>query len=509
MYNYATESLKLSVSGQQQVSEDQHSFPDKLKSAVSNKLSDTVSPNSQSGTNFELFEPVLTSDLYTSFPLNNDIPRINENDANVQIDHCYRVIKTESSIFDNQTPYGETCQETAMSSLSSKDVEPEVFNEISEHENTNRNSQQSETNVFANSADEDTEAVWGKMKRKRSPAVSKGTVGLRKSPKKKKASGNKTMNYRQKRKLPRSSKYTETPSKKSDGDKVEKTDEIMIKKGNKKDGRECEESLCSEECQQTFRRQIDYDNHRIGGKCKLECEFCGKVFDRKTLKSFRLHLDTHSSHRKGSDTNCQHCGKNFPNKANLERHKKSRHSDDNAFRCGQCFFNYSSESELYLHKLKKHNREEGKFPCPECPKVYSLAKTLQYHIQFIHLGNCLPCSICGRRCRKEDLRRHEATHRTSRDYKCDQCASDFKSKSELTLHKKRHTKSYTHYCETCGQGCFGVKELVTHRRIHTGEKPFACSLCDYRCAHKPNLKIHMRGVHDKSTQPQNTHNSTQ
>ena len=224
----------------------------------------------------------------------------------------------------------------------------------------------------------------------------------------------------------------------------------MIKKGDKKDGRECRERLYSYECKQTFRSQIDYDNHRIDGKCKLICEFCGKVFDRKTLKSFRLHLDNHSRQRKGSDTKRQHCGKTFPHRANLERHQKSRHSDDNAFRCDQCFFNYSSELELYLQKLKKHNRDEGKFPCPECPKVYGLAKTLQYHIQFIHLGNGLPCSVCGKLCRKEDLRHHEATHRTSSDYKCDQCSSDFKSKSELTLHKKRHTKSYTHYCETCG-----------------------------------------------------------
>ena len=206
--------------------------------------------------------------------------------------------------------------------------------------------------------------------------------------------------------------------------------------------------------------------------------------------------DNHDRIRAGYDK-CKDCGKTFQSKANLERHQKNCHSVDKTFRRDECLFYYPSEIELYLHKLKKHNREEGKFPCPECPKVYGLAKTLRSHMQFMHLGNGLPCSFCGQLCKKEHLRTHEAIHRTSKDYKCDKCSSAFKRKAELKLHMKRHTNPYSCYCETCGQGCFGSKDLVEHKRIHTGEKPFACSICDYRCAHKPNLKIHMK-VHNKS-----------
>ena len=193
---------------------------------------------------------------------------------------------------------------------------------------------------------------------------------------------------------------------------------------------------------------------------------------------------------------CKDCGQNFPQKVNLNRHRKSCHSEDMTVKCDMCSFKFQSETELYIHMIKKHGQGDNEFLCPKCPKVFSRARSLRNHVDYMHLGLGIPCSVCGKACSKYDIKAHEAIHRTTKDFKCDLCSAAFKTKSELQLHRKRHTKPYSVYCEMCGQGCFSGKELVEHQRIHTGEKPFACSLCDYRCAHKPNLKIHMK-VHNK------------
>ena len=203
------------------------------------------------------------------------------------------------------------------------------------------------------------------------------------------------------------------------------------------------------------------------------------------------------------DIKCKDCGQKFPQKVNLKRHRKSCHSEDMIVKCDKCSFKLPSETELYIHTIKKHGQGDGKFPCPKCPKVYGFAKTLRNHMHYMHLGLGIPCRVCGEVCSKYGLKNHEATHRTTKDFKCDLCSAAFKRKAELQIHRRRHTKPYSVYCEVCGQGCFSGRELVEHRRIHTGEKPFACSICDYRCAHKPNLKIHMK-VHNKQTVPPNT-----
>ena len=248
-----------------------------------------------------------------------------------------------------------------------------------------------------------------------------------------------------------------------------------------------------DDCKRTFTGRKRYENHLIDGKCYWECEFCGRTFHHRNKTSYEVHLKLH---RNEYDYQCQECGMAFVTKHNLVRHQQGRHATDRPHSCDKCSYRFHTKASLYRHIEKTHSEGDGINRCPKCSKCFDLPSQLQTHLEKRHLDPDIPCSVCGKLVRPTSLWRHEASHKESKDFKCDHCPAAFKFKAELVVHKKRHTKEYSDYCEHCGKGFYGSNPLKIHRRIHTGEKPYACSLCDYRCALKGNLKLHMK-VHEK------------
>ena len=149
-----------------------------------------------------------------------------------------------------------------------------------------------------------------------------------------------------------------------------------------------------------------------------------------------------------------------------------------------------------MHRLRVHDVDQGRYACPKCLKVYTVIASLDEHLRYKHrrFGEIpdVQCSICGKLVCHRILTKHVAIHRETFDFKCDVCASAFKTLGGLTNHKRIHSKDYSHYCEFCGKGFYYSAKLRLHRRTHTGEKPYMCTVCDYRCADCTNLKRHMQ-----------------
>ena len=278
-------------------------------------------------------------------------------------------------------------------------------------------------------------------------------------------------------------------------DKKRKQTETDIKLKPKKQKKV---NITCEDCKTTFKHQGAYENHLSDKKCKMECEYCGKVYLHGKLQDYKMHL---KYHRKEYNYKCQECGANFMARSRYLKHQQ-RHN--RPYKCDQCSVSFHLESAFYTHQKTYHANEDGKYPCPECNKEHSSRQALANHLRYSHpFGGVryLPCSICGMLCKEKNLKKHETIHKT-KDFKCDQCSSAFKTLGDLNQHKRRHAKRYSELCKKCGRGCYGATELREHMRVHTGEKPYICSLCDYRCALRGNLKLHMK-VHGKSQTVEN------
>ena len=69
------------------------------------------------------------------------------------------------------------------------------------------------------------------------------------------------------------------------------------------------------------------------------CIFCGKTFSRSYLT---IHLRTHTQQKRFE---CQHCGKGFGSKQNLQQHIQT-HTGDKPYKCQHCGKGFRNSGHL-------------------------------------------------------------------------------------------------------------------------------------------------------------------
>ena len=444
----------------------------------------------------------------TTDPVISCVAENSERNRNTKAYHCHEIIKTETNIVDTSTEYCKLCNDSSKKdSTVSNDFTTEDSRETNEFENVNPtvglDSKLTQTDISVAPLDDATFSTF-KVARRKSPRVSRKRQDANLKVTKIESDDDSMDTTFEVAERKHTNEFSERAVKKTKKKQLDGSTDSVVK--------EVKTELANEPTDSTIemaeRDSPDEDTDETYKVPKMVLPRTSRK--RKDVKKRPSSLKTSSKRRttvklQVNEIKCKDCGMTFPMKVHLKRHRKSAHAEDLIVKCDKCAFGFPSETELYIHTIKKHGKGDGKFPCPDCPKVYGFAKTLRNHMHHMHLGLGIPCSVCGKVCSKYDIRSHEAIHRTTKDFKCDLCSAAFKTKAEVGIHRRRHTKPYSVYCEICGQGCFSGKELKEHIRIHTGEKPYACALCDYRCAHKPNLKIHMK-VHNKqsASAPPNT-----
>lgn len=92
-----------------------------------------------------------------------------------------------------------------------------------------------------------------------------------------------------------------------------------------------------------------------------QCCFCGKNFNTSSAKQEHEVIHLHARFE------CDHCGKDYSNRANLCRHLRTKHSsknqrintlystDGHRFHCGECGSVYTfSEEKQYFDHIQRH-----------------------------------------------------------------------------------------------------------------------------------------------------------
>jgi len=241
---------------------------------------------------------------------------------------------------------------------------------------------------------------------------------------------------------------------------------------------------------------------------------------------------------------CNLCPEKYSKFNELLNHDSTVHCDvPKKFSCKTC-------GKLFLNigRLEVHERvhREKLFQCQLCQKKFVAQKTLNNHLN-IHIGlyNCQTCGYKAHNMR--NLKVHENTHSTVKNYCCNDCKKEFTMLSSLRRHNRLvHQKSvlyrcnqcdfstiqpsnlkydlFIHYyllflsiysnilslyfrhhesthsllkfiCDRCGLS-YKTKELLKkHSKTHM-DLQFQCSLCDKLFKQKLSLKIHLNNVHE-------------
>jgi len=134
---------------------------------------------------------------------------------------------------------------------------------------------------------------------------------------------------------------------------------------------------------------------------------------------------------------CDECGKRFPTKKDLGRHRRTVHrkctKDHRPWKCDLCDVFFTLESALLLHRESVHLHPK-KHVCNICDKSFKSASSLRGHVRR-HQGNGdYKCEVCEKEFfTYSELRTHKVKHQTARDFICGVCGKAFKEKKALAV----------------------------------------------------------------------------
>ncbi|XP_039631305.1 zinc finger protein 558-like [Polypterus senegalus] len=131
--------------------------------------------------------------------------------------------------------------------------------------------------------------------------------------------------------------------------------------------------------------------------------------------------------------------------------------------------------------------------CPECGKIFPHKYSLQRHRK-IHTGEKkYECTECGKKFIKRGmLQQHQSSHTGEKPFGCSECGRWYTRKGALKIHQRIHTGERPFVCFECGKRFTQKCSLQTHKRTHTGEKPYSCTFCEKTFAHQSGYQLHQK-----------------
>ncbi|CAG0908145.1 unnamed protein product [Cyprideis torosa] len=120
------------------------------------------------------------------------------------------------------------------------------------------------------------------------------------------------------------------------------------------------------------------------GPADILCQVCGRKFPSQS--HLKLHMRVHLEKKFA----CDQCPKKYPRKAMLDKHLQV-HAGDRRFQCAHCPKAYFMVKTLQEHMNSVHLNIRP-FTCPHCPKSYASSGARYLHVQLKHKSLAAPAN---------------------------------------------------------------------------------------------------------------------
>lgn len=236
----------------------------------------------------------------------------------------------------------------------------------------------------------------------------------------------------------------------------------------------------------------------------LECDLCNKKGTKqKTFKDiYSLFNHYKAQHRMKGYVIC--CGQRLFKARALALHM-CRHLEPESFRCPDCNKMLTCPKILQYHRQNHLPEDQRPLACKQCPRRFSYNSALISH-NITHLPedqrNTYSCSECGKSyCSSSRLSSHmNLSHsKTGEEFICHLCQKKFTSKGNLSYHLTTHQPNlHAMQCPKCQKWLKNKICLRKHMIQHSENPKFQCHLCpNYSTVNKQCLVNHIRVKHSE------------
>nr|XP_053622234.1 zinc finger protein 91-like [Plodia interpunctella] len=273
----------------------------------------------------------------------------------------------------------------------------------------------------------------------------------------------------------------------------------------------CGESVASVECATEHMREHDVFRKKPARKpiskldrvdkstpCGFKCTECDKSFDNKSKRW--KHIQT--QHREWFA--CEHCGKRFAFRHNLQRHLRLHDDPPPREKCDVC--HKLIRCDLLKVHARIHTARET-CVCRACDKTFISRASYEHHLKYTRAHAQIDilkhkCPTCGKGYRsRRELKDHiDYQHRGLAGYHCVECGKALATRRCVTRHVRRAHRGLKEnakdkVCQRCGKAFRDKKGLREHELIHTGERPLPCAQCGRAFRQRAALSAHVRRLH--------------
>jgi len=173
-----------------------------------------------------------------------------------------------------------------------------------------------------------------------------------------------------------------------------------------------------------------------------QCEYCERTFP--TPQGIQSHITlSHSNMQSEEDFDrstgmhkCQFCRRLFPQEHGLKTHISCTHLQK-VYKCPECGKGFPKKYAMIRHRSTHVNKDFMPQKCPYCDAMVSV-RYYKSHIFTRHLYKTFKCEDCHQTFNNQDqFHKHLWTH-PMKKYRCDQCPMSFNASYKLDNHQKTH-----------------------------------------------------------------------